>query len=243
MTICYAKETKPTAFKIAAASDGRIQAVRWSEWGVYDINWGVRQANTPINAYTARASNKREMRELFKERHVPMPYLYGRYPTFYSTNGTNVDPWIVGRPDHHTRGKGFWLCKTIDDVSQAMKGTRTKARATHFMDYIESECELRVHVMFGKSIRISEKQFQGRDGAHKLYTTIKPTVGLNVLRKARSAAKQAMAATGLDFGAIDVLVGVDGEVYVLEVNAAPGLGGTLPALYAEQFITYLEEEN
>jgi glutathione synthase/RimK-type ligase-like ATP-grasp enzyme len=236
MTLCYAKQTKPTALKIAAASNGAITAVRWSQGGVYDINWGVRQANTPINPYTARASNKREMRELFKAHNVPMPHLYGRYPTFYSTDGTTIDPWIVGRPDHHTRGKGFWLCKTIDDVSRAMKGTRTKAAATHFMDYIESNHELRVHVMFGKSIRISEKHFEGRSGCHKLYTTIKPTVDKQTLRKARSAAKQALAAVSLDFGAVDVLVGVDGEVYVLEVNSSPGLGGTLPGVYARAFL-------
>lgn len=236
MTLCYAKQTKPTAFKIAAASGGRIQAVRWSQGGVYDINWGVRRTDADLNADTTSASNKRELRELFKARHVPAPYLYSTNDCYRSPDGSRLRPPVVGRPDHHTRGKGFWLCKTIDDISRAIKGTRTKAAATHFMDYIEAGHELRVHIMFGRSIRISEKHFEGRDGSHKLYTTIKPTVDKQTLRKARSAAKRAMEATNLDFGAVDLLVGIDGEVYVLEVNSAPGLGGTLPGVYARAFL-------
>lgn len=41
--------------------------------------------------------------------------------------------------------------------------------------------------------------------------------------KTFSKAYRAIESLGLDFGAVDLLVGLDGKVYVLEVNTAPGV--------------------
>jgi glutathione synthase/RimK-type ligase-like ATP-grasp enzyme len=38
-----------------------------------------------------------------------------------------------------------------------------------------------------------------------------------------SLGNSALDAIGLDFGAVDILVGMDNQVYVLEVNTAPGV--------------------
>lgn len=49
-------------------------------------------------------------------------------------------------------------------------------------------------------------------------------------------ARQALAATDLDFGAVDVIYNVqEGKAYVLEINTAPGLEGTTVTDYAEYF--------
>jgi D-alanine-D-alanine ligase-like ATP-grasp enzyme len=102
------------------------------------------------------------------------------------------------------------------------------------MEFVESDREYRVHVFKGKSIRISEKVF---DGTGK-YTTGKP--GDIKLRNVREAAKGAVQAVGLDFGAVDILArgSENQEVFVLEVNAAPGLGGSMPKLYIDTFNRY-----
>jgi len=47
------------------------------------------------------------------------------------------------------------------------------------------------------------------------------------------AAKDSVAALGLDFGAVDILCTEKGEARVLEVNTAPGLEGTTVVKYAE----------
>jgi D-alanine-D-alanine ligase-like ATP-grasp enzyme len=99
------------------------------------------------------------------------------------------------------------------------------------MAYVPHDHEYRIHVFLGKSIRISEKKFSEGNK----YTTIKPTCDRETRKLLRTAAKQAVSAVGLDFGCVDALWGKDGKAYVLEVNAAPGLGGTLPKLYAEVF--------
>lgn len=146
---------------------------------------------------------------------------------------------IVGRPDHHMKGRGLWVCHNLADVRRALRGTRRKRAATHFMEYVDAPHEYRVHIFKGKSIRISEK-LQGEHGetSHGNYTTIKPTGNVRHVRK---AAKQAVSALGLDFGAVDILAN-DDNCWVLEVNAAPGLGGTMPRVYAETFKKWYEGE-
>jgi D-alanine-D-alanine ligase-like ATP-grasp enzyme len=111
--------------------------------------------------------------------------------------------------------------------------------ATHFMEFVEAEREYRVHIFNGKSIRISEKGFT--DDRKKDYITRKPT---HDVRTVRQAAKRAVSAVGLDFGAVDILARGEAnqEVFVLEVNSAPGLGGSMPELYARTFIKWKESQ-
>lgn len=220
MLIGYSGKSSPTAHEIATQSD-EIEPVRSSRC---DINWGRSDAsNARLNPDISKTTNKRIMRQLFKEYDVPMPYLYEQTPFVYP---------VVGRPDVHTRGRGFWKCNNILDVKKALKGTRKKKAATHFMEYIEAPREYRVHIFQGKSIRISEKSF-GETGltAHGNYITRKPQHNVNHVR---AAAKKAVEAVGLDFGAVDILAN-DTDCWVLEVNSAPSLGGSLPKVYAQKF--------
>lgn len=194
-----------------------------------DVNWGRAVADTQLNPDISNVTNKRVMRELFSSHNVPMPRLF---PTDQAAEQIDNGLTIVGRPDHHMKGRGFWKCQTIHDLNKALRGTRRKKPATHFMEFIAAPREYRVHIFRGKSIRISEKDHT----AFHEYTTVKPTARVWHVRK---AAKQAVEAVWLDFGAVDILAN-DRECWVLEVNAAPGLGGTMPKLYAEVFEEWYE---
>lgn len=230
LTLCYSGKSAPSAQLIADESD-EIFTVRSSKG---DVNWGRASANTSLNPDTSNVTNKRVMRELFAEHGVPTPtliedpYDVSNYP-------------IVGRPDRHTKGRGFWLINNERDLRRALRGTRKKKPATHFMAYVESDREYRVHIFRGKSIRISEKEFFVDEDGRKDYVTRKP--GDIALKKVRKAAKAAVKAVGLDFGAVDILARGDNndEVFVLEVNSAPGLGGSMPRLYADAFLKWKEE--
>ena len=223
LTISYSGRSKPSALTIAENLED-VVLFRNSEQPV-DVNWGRYRANSQLNADIRNTTNKRVMRELFKEHGVPMPKLLAL-----------DDRWsfpVVGRPDQHSKKRGFWLCNNMDDVLKAEAGTRRKKAATHFMEFVEHDREYRVHIFKGRSIRISRKEFT-EDGSNQ-YTTAKP--GDIKLRRVREAAKAAVSAVGLDFGAVDILARGDNneEVFVLEVNAAPGLGGSMPRLYANIF--------
>lgn len=225
----FSKASAPSAARIVAAGEGKIDAIQRDG----DINWG-RRRSTGLNADISNSVNKRRARELFEDNGVPAPKLFG--PTDAEMLVCAEAP-MVGRPDFHTRGRGFWLCRTPEDVRKALRGTRRKLAATHFMEFVPAPKEFRVHVFMGDSIRMSQKQFVEDT---KDYTTVKPDPDLPK-RHIRNAAKAAVEAVGLDFGAVDLLASEDQtQVWVLEVNAAPGLGGSTPRLWAKTFINYME---
>lgn len=241
MTICYSGKSAPSAQSVASAMyelTGEEQTiVRRNSSG--DINWGRYKANTKLNPDIRNSTNKRVMRELFKEHDVPMPKLLNLEEVRLAVEQGQT---VVGRPDRHTKGRGFWLIRNEADLEKALRGTRKKLAATHFMEFVEADHEVRVHIFKGKSIRISEKSFffeEYNGKKYRDYTTIKPTIKR---KRVRRAAKKAVQALGLDFGAVDILA-TDDACYVLEVNAAPGLGGSMPRLYAETFIKWFEEGN
>lgn len=241
MILTYSGRSRPSALAIAESyrDQAEIDLVRSSQG---HINWGRNRANTQLNPDISNSTNKRVMRELFEEHGVPMPKLVKGEVCKYELDRQGVDYPIVGRPDRHMKGRGYWYCENIADVRKAVRGTRRKRAATHFMEYIKAEHEYRVHIFKGKSIRISEKSFfniwparanfLNDEEGKRTYNTIKPTGRVG---KVRQAAKDAVEALGLDFGAVDILVDYEGNPYVLEVNAAPGLGGSTPALYAKVF--------
>jgi len=233
MILTYSGRSAPSALEIEWESDGEIRSRR-GRGG--DINWGRADANTVLNPDITSSTNKRVMRELFREHDVPMPRLYTQTEAAIKVA---MGGRVVGRPDRHMKGRGFWLIDSPRRLRRALAGTSRKRAATHFMDYIEAPHEYRVHIFKGKSIRISEK-LAGSHGetTHGDYTTIKPT---GPTKHVRQAAKAAVEAVGLDFGAVDILAD-DEHCWVLEVNASPGLGGTMPKLYADTFIKWYREE-
>lgn len=219
MVITYSGKSAPTA-KVLAEEGGF--ALNRGPTG--DVNWGRASANTSLNPDISNVTNKRRMRELFREHDVPMPKLLDQ-------NSADWQFPCLGRPDIHTKGRGFWKCNNWYDVRKALRGTKRKRAATHFMEWVDAPREYRVHIFKGKSIRISEKAHT----AFHEYTTIKPT---HNVKHVRAAAKKALEAVGLDFGAVDILAN-DSQAWVLEVNAAPGLGGSMPRVYSEAFKAYL----
>lgn len=228
-TIAYSGKSRPTAQKLAEESTD-IDIVRSSQRET-DINWGRATANSKLNPDITNSTNKKLMRELFAEHEVPAPKLMNQEEALdYILKGGVV----IGRPDQHSKGRGLWRCDSAVALMRAIQGTARKRAATHFMEFVESEREYRVHIFKGKSIRISEKVFND----DKTYTTGKP--GDIKLARVRDAAKQAVTALSLDFGAVDILARGDEnqEAFVLEVNTAPGLGGTMPKLYADTFLAW-----
>lgn len=238
MVITYSGASAPTADVLEQAGLTEGIQIQLNRGSVGDINWGRATANTELNPDISNVTNKKRMRELFAEKEVPAP----RLVPVQMAEREVLNTTLIGRPDKHTRGRALWICRTPRDVRKALRGTRRKRAATHFMEYIHTEVaprEYRVHVFMGKSLRISEKMF-GTTGetAHGLYTTGKPRHNVKHVRK---AAKKAVEAVGLHFGAVDVLAG-DDNAYVLEVNAAPGLGGSMPRVYIEAFNRWRTEQ-
>ena len=106
-----------------------------------------------------------------------------------------------------------------------------------YVKYVSKVHEYRVHVINGQPVLIQQKR--KREGAEQTsdqalvrnydngwvfavnnVTFLSPSVKSDV----EAAAIKAVAALGLDFGAVDIVVGKrDSQPYVLEVNTAPGI--------------------
>lgn len=151
------------------------------------------------------------------------------------TNDRNIaaawDTTVVARSTltGHS-GAGISICNTGEDIPAAPL----------YVKYIKKQKEYRVHVIFGKVVDIQQKKkregfenanFQVRNHANGwVYCreNITEPAGL------RDNALNAVAALGLDFGAVDIIWNEkQNKCYVLEVNTAPGLEGSSVKMYAD----------
>lgn len=181
-----------------------------------DINWGYPRGGA-INSDSAvrLASNKRLALLHMAQSGVSTPTIWIGRPALTTP--------VIGRPDRHKAGSGFYFCRTEAGVRRAVR-----KGATHFLEFIPEAREFRVHVAFGKSIKIAEKIGEGnrksfKRGAEFVYPDFDHKKSL------RRVAKQAVASLGLDFGAVDILY-KDDKYYVLEVNTAPSLTSNSDAI-------------
>jgi biotin carboxylase len=200
------------------------------------------------------ASNKKKARQIFAEAGVPSPEL------FLSAKEVSKDDLpVVGRTSYHHKGQGFWFCKTLAQVKQA-----SREGATHFMEFVSNTREYRVHTFIKKkyreseertpesyvSIKISEKRWVGEGGPDPLEPQKNHEFGWTFMAPkerreeeldvVRYAAKQAIAALGIDFGAVDVMYRIRAkQPYVLEVNSTPSLSdenATTCEVYANRIL-------
>lgn len=107
----------------------------------------------------------------------------------------------------------------------------TLARCPLYVKYVRKQREFRVHVFRGQAVAVQEKRRESdaeQDRDQKLIRNhgngwvfcvleVQEPDGL------RDTAVRAVDALGLDFGAVDMILGKDDKLYVLEVNTKPGL--------------------
>lgn len=190
---------------------------------------GATVLNTPTRIATS--SNKRAARKKFVEAEVPAPKLW-----LSSDKIREIDLPVIARTTHHTKGKGLWYCKTLQDVRRAMN-----QGATHALKFIPNTREFRVHVMAGnpdsadeslRVIKLSEKNPGPGTNVNSIVKNHEsgwvfgyPSDPKDpVLPKIREVAKKAISSFGLHWGAVDIMVSRDtGEPYVLEINSTPCL--------------------
>lgn len=104
---------------------------------------------------------------------------------------------------------------------------------------VDNNGEYRVHVMNGEVIlyqkksrrRLEDGTVATAEGEHAMIRNLASnwvyrTGNLKRLERIENLAIDAVKALGLDFGAVDIIKDEEGNVFVLEVNTAPGLGNT-----------------
>jgi hypothetical protein len=110
--------------------------------------------------------------------------------------------------------------------------------------------EYRVHVFNGAMIDLVAKCKRNGDSDvgdyihnHSLgyiFTRNSVRIPDDVRANLSALAISAVTALGLDFGAVDIIRSTEGQLYVLEVNTAPGIEGTTLEAYVNAFKNYDE---
>ena len=158
-----------------------------------------------------------------------------------SDSGLNVPAWsenpeelveeygypILGRRFHHARGSDIQFCLQERDY---------RRRRDFYTAYIPTNREYRVHVVGEEVVRVQGKylDFPEQKKAwirnyESGYRFRNPRLRLHSRRL--QAAIRAVSVLGLDFGAVDLLIGDDNETYILEVNTAPSCSPLTGAAY------------
>jgi len=218
--LIYHRSSRPTGQVLAQALGiehgenlprGPIDVlIRWGSQRVSDGYHaaGARTINTP-QALRA-ASDKLGTLRTLREAGVRVPD--------FSTNPEELELPILGRRLKHARGSDIVLCLQSGDWARRSRD--------YYVKYIPTKREYRIHVVNGRVIRTQGKFLDVPGDAVPWVRNYKhgyrfraPRRGLHQSRL--DAAKNAVAALGLDFGAVDIIIGDDNLEYVLEVNTAP----------------------
>lgn len=237
--LMYAYGFGPTARRMGRALDIPITREPPAERVDYLVRWGstarvpYRPAVRTINTRDAILANADKFKslELMQSQGV-------RVPTF-SRNWRDCTFPMLGRASSHAGGRDVRLYMQPMDIDQY-------GEASYYVQYVPKVAEHRVHVCNGRVIKVVEKRY---DQGTNEYDSVVWNFGsghrfvLTPYRPMHNAALSAVQSLGLDFGAVDCIVGYeDGELYVLEVNTAPGIDvDATTELYANELRRMLDQ--
>ena len=179
-------------------------------------------------ALVGRAANKLTALVALRARGVPTPE--------YTTNRTLASMMIVNGDTIVARamltshsGKGISIHTTVDDLPDVPL----------YVEYIKKTAEYRVHVFGGQVLDVQLKRKRaGYEGANYQVRNhrngwVYCRDGVEAPAAVTDSAVAAVAALGLDFGAVDVVWNRHRGAFVLEVNTAPGVEGLTLTKYVE----------
>lgn len=204
------------------------------------INWGN---STPIQTLhpnatifnkpeaIINASNKLRAFQKMSEAAVSIPEYTATAPTVL-----DGQIWFARTQVQGSGGEGIVVIRHGDSVPVAPLYVR----------YVRKTAEFRIHVCNGTVIFVQQKRRKSgleQSADQKLIRNhgngwVFCPVELDQVQQAwKDEAVKATQALGLDFGAVDCIVGRgDGRLYVLELNTAPGLESPgLIAAYTQAF--------
>jgi len=188
------------------------------------VCWGTQyDGGEPCLNANCNRFNKMTHLEMFRQARILAPEVYLIHRPPRSAHLAPY-PWLA-RKVRHQQGRDIVVCQSDREAYACFR--------THdfFTPWIPTQTEYRVWVFRNKVLAVYEKQFKG-EGAYKGYMrnhrfgfefVARNMEGVKGMRALGDCSISAVDCLGLDFGAVDVIRGKDGEFYVLEVNTAPNI--------------------
>lgn len=168
-------------------------------------------------------------------------------------------PILLGRSRHGSKGKDIkvYVPYSIYNIQRDRYTnlhpsilpytTHDSLRSHEFYSlYVPNTREYRIHVFRDRILRVQGKYLDFPEQHNNPYVQnydqgFRFRAPNRELRQSRlDLAIAAVRALGLDFGAVDMLIGEDGKGYVLEVNSAPACSPLTLTAYADAFADELD---
>lgn len=212
------------------------------------INWGRSDEGLPDGPLlnnpllVAQAQNKLTTLEVLLHKGVRVPP--------FTEDQAMAQEWIDGGGvlvcrtilNGHS-GKGIVLCKEGDVIPPAPLYTKyVKKQSEYRIHYIGDECFVQRKAR-RKDVPDDQVDWQVRNHQNGfIYANDPATVG-DVPSDVLVQAHLSYLASGLDFGAIDIIYNrKEDKGYVLEINTAPGLEGTTLEFYTTNLPKILNQD-
>lgn len=201
----------------------------------YIVNYGRQGMNNRANLNAKLYGDKLEQLERLRRAGIKVPKI------IFATHPNEVARYefpLLARKVHHSKGKDIIFLKTRRSWFRRMR--RVKKRQ-FFVKYIPKQDEFRVHVLGDKIAGISKKVKNYDYPLPHAHVWSRDRGWIQVdyngeqSERLSELAIKSIKALELDFGAIDIILGIDGEYYVLEVNTAPRLNRRRRKLYTNFF--------
>lgn len=203
-----------------------------------EINLGCRQEKIKEGCFNYNSQftgDKIKVFEVFDKAGIRHPRLLTKEQI---QAGDNIPDKFLGRKNKSSRGRGI----TLYDRSTWLKSMKAKfsrmEQHDFFVEFLECKSEHRIHVFQGQVVCELNKKIKAGNFIHTAEQGSPLEVG-RIVHPRRDEmvdlSVKAVAAVGLDFGAVDIFVDINDNVYILEVNSDPGMPGVIGFLYAEKF--------
>lgn len=215
------------------------------------INWGCGSVDDHVSK--SRILNLPELVNAVSNKLSFFQRMNGKCRTvLWTTDSKLAEEWVGSnaRPDYpfalartelrgHS-GSGIVPLHSLEDLRKLKKGTL-------ITKYQPKKSEWRLHLFKGKGVVFTQAKVRRQDMENPNWVVRNHENGFNyahgeeyvrdVPKDVLAQAKLSFEASGLDFGAVDVIYnrGLN-EAFVLEINSAPGLEGETLNVYTEQFL-------
>lgn len=213
------------------------------------INWGASTIPAWWNALrgvqslqvlnnpeaVANASNKLRTFRILEAAEVSIPEYFTHASQVVDRSGTFYGRSVL---TGHS-GAGIVVFRPGDRMQELPLYTKA----------IQNHGEYRVHVVNGEVIDYIKKRRRNDEHATEAQNEVRNLANgwiysrnnLRRLERVEQLAVDAVAALGLDFGAVDIIKDENGDVFVLEVNTACGMSDTTLGAYADAFNNLIQE--
>jgi hypothetical protein len=185
----------------------------------YGVGYG---GNLPALNKMAGRYNKYTQFEMLLRAGVRTPKFFNRAAIPQNFAGWQFP--LFGRNLAHREGKDICLALQPEDIP-----LRFAAGIDFFTEFVPRQTEIRVwiyrrrHLASYQKVMRHPQQYRYYGCSYRNGFAFELMNAAAINRDAVDQAAKAVDALGLDFGAVDVMIGKDGNAYVLEINTAPGV--------------------